>query len=122
MTRIGQWLDATKNSSTLIHAARSAGAAVVSYLIARLFSLPEAYWAPISTLNVNAVDLGRGATDLRAACCGNGARLRRWGRDGHLLPRECLGRRRGYFSDRNSLRRLSRGALRLPLCKYRAGN
>lgn len=40
------------NPPTLHHAARTAVAAVVSYLIARLFHLPEAYWAPIATLIV----------------------------------------------------------------------
>ncbi|MEY2395845.1 MAG: hypothetical protein QOF94_2190, partial [Acidobacteriaceae bacterium] len=41
---------ARENPSSLVHAARTTVAAVVSYLIARLFGLPEAYWAPISTL------------------------------------------------------------------------
>ena len=41
---------ARENPSTLVHAGRTTLAAVVSYLIARSFKLPEAYWAPISTL------------------------------------------------------------------------
>jgi uncharacterized membrane protein YgaE (UPF0421/DUF939 family) len=43
---------ARENPSSLGHAARNAVAAIVSYLVARLFGLPEAYWAPISTLIV----------------------------------------------------------------------
>ena len=41
---------ARDNPTSLVQAGRTAVAAVVSYLIARLFLLPEAYWAPISTL------------------------------------------------------------------------
>src|SRR5260370_38791459 len=41
---------ARENPSSLGYAARTAVAAIVSYLTARLFRLPEAYWAPISTL------------------------------------------------------------------------
>jgi uncharacterized membrane protein YccC len=36
----------------VIHAARTTVAAVVSLLVARLFKLPEAYWAAITTLVV----------------------------------------------------------------------
>jgi uncharacterized membrane protein YccC len=34
----------------LVHSARTAVTAVVSLAVARLFRLPEAYWAPITTL------------------------------------------------------------------------
>src|SRR5258708_38918521 len=34
----------------LVHSARTAVAALASLLVARLFRLPEAYWAPITTL------------------------------------------------------------------------
>jgi uncharacterized membrane protein YccC len=53
LTRIGQFTKlvvARENPATLLHAARTAVAAVASYLVARLFQLPEAYWAPIATL------------------------------------------------------------------------
>jgi uncharacterized membrane protein YccC len=56
--QLGTWLVAKKNPSTLMHAARTAVAGVVSYVIARLFSLPEAYWAAISTLIVMQSTLG----------------------------------------------------------------
>ena len=41
-----------------MHSARTAVAAVVSLLVARLFRLPEAYWAAISTLIVMQSTLG----------------------------------------------------------------
>jgi uncharacterized membrane protein YccC len=39
-----------KKLSILEHPARTAIGAVVSLLVARLFKLPEAYWAPITTI------------------------------------------------------------------------
>ena len=42
----------------VISSARTAIAAAASYLIARLFGLPEAYWAPISTIVVMQSTLG----------------------------------------------------------------
>jgi len=42
----------------LVHSARTAVAAVASLLVARLFRLPEAYWAPITTLVITQSSLG----------------------------------------------------------------
>jgi uncharacterized membrane protein YgaE (UPF0421/DUF939 family) len=42
----------------LAHSARTTVAAVVSLLVARLFRLPEAYWAPITTLVIAQSSLG----------------------------------------------------------------
>jgi uncharacterized membrane protein YgaE (UPF0421/DUF939 family) len=42
----------------LIHSVRTAIAAVVSLLAARLFRLPEAYWAPITTIVITQSSLG----------------------------------------------------------------
>jgi len=42
----------------LVHSARTAAAAVASLLLARLFRLPEAYWAPITTLAITQSSLG----------------------------------------------------------------
>ena len=42
----------------VIHSARTAVAAVASLLVARLFGLPEAYWAPITTLVITQSSLG----------------------------------------------------------------
>ena len=42
----------------VVHSARTATAAVVSLIVARLFRLPEAYWAPITTLVITQSSLG----------------------------------------------------------------
>jgi uncharacterized membrane protein YccC len=42
----------------LVHSARTAAAAVASVLVARLFRLPEAYWAPITTIVITQSSLG----------------------------------------------------------------
>ena len=42
----------------LVHSARTAVAAVASLLAARLFRLPESYWAPITTLVITQSSLG----------------------------------------------------------------
>jgi uncharacterized membrane protein YccC len=49
---------ARENPSSLWNAARTATASLVSYLVARLFHLPEAYWALVSTLIVMQSTLG----------------------------------------------------------------
>jgi uncharacterized membrane protein YccC len=49
---------ARDNPTSLEHAARTAVAAIVSYSVARLFGLAEAYWAPISTFIVMQSTLG----------------------------------------------------------------
>src|SRR5258708_8057100 len=48
--QLSKFIVARENPSSLVNAARTTVAAVASYLIARLFRLPETYWAPISTL------------------------------------------------------------------------
>jgi uncharacterized membrane protein YgaE (UPF0421/DUF939 family) len=60
MGQLSKLIVATENPSSLTNAARTAVAAVVSYLVARMFQLPEAYWAPIST--VIALQPGLGAS------------------------------------------------------------
>src|ERR1700757_176213 len=42
----------------VVNSARTTVAAVVSLLVARLFRLPEAYWAPITTLVIAQSSLG----------------------------------------------------------------
>ena len=44
--------------AVLVHSARTAVAAVASLLTARLFKLPESYWAPITTLVITQSSLG----------------------------------------------------------------
>ena len=47
-----RWIIAQENPPSIAHVCLAAIAALVSYLIAALFRLPEAYWAPMSTLIV----------------------------------------------------------------------
>ena len=51
-----------RGSSVLVHSARTAVAAVVSLLVARLFRLPATYWAPITTLVITQSSLGAALT------------------------------------------------------------
>lgn len=46
------------DSGELIHALRTTAAATVSLLVARLFRLPEAYWAAVTTIIVMQSSLG----------------------------------------------------------------
>lgn len=50
--QFGEWVIAKDHPPSIAYVVLSAFAEVVSYLIARLFHLPEAYWAPMSTLIV----------------------------------------------------------------------
>jgi uncharacterized membrane protein YccC len=55
---IRELIVARENPSSIRHALRTAAAGVISFVIARLFRLPEAYWAAISTLIVMQSTLG----------------------------------------------------------------
>jgi uncharacterized membrane protein YgaE (UPF0421/DUF939 family) len=46
----------------VVHSARTAVAAIASLLVARLFRLQEAYWAPITTLVITQSSLGAALT------------------------------------------------------------
>jgi uncharacterized membrane protein YccC len=50
--QLGEWFIAKDNPPSVPYIAQTVVATVVSYLIARSFRLPEAYWAPMSTLIV----------------------------------------------------------------------
>jgi len=58
MANARNWLSATLNRQALVHSARTAVAAFVSLAVARVFRLPEAYWAAITTLIVMQSTLG----------------------------------------------------------------
>jgi uncharacterized membrane protein YccC len=49
----------------VLHSVRTAVAAVASILVARLFRLPDAYWAPITTLVITQSSLGSALTVSR---------------------------------------------------------
>lgn len=44
--------------TVLVHSARTGVATLASFLVARLFRLPEAYWAPITTIVITQSSLG----------------------------------------------------------------
>jgi uncharacterized membrane protein YgaE (UPF0421/DUF939 family) len=50
--QLREWVIARRDPPSIAHVVLSALAAMVSYVIARLFHLPEAYWAPMSALIV----------------------------------------------------------------------
>jgi uncharacterized membrane protein YccC len=52
------WVWEKKNLPSITHAIRTAAAATVSVIIARLLQMPEAYWAAIATLVVMQSTLG----------------------------------------------------------------
>ncbi len=64
----------------LANSARTAVAGVISYWIAGLFRLPEAYWATITTLVVMQSTLGSSAEDFRRATCRYGTWAHSWAR------------------------------------------
>jgi len=55
---IKKWILANENPPSLAHSVRTAVAAMASLLVARLLRLPEAYWAPITTLMIMQSSLG----------------------------------------------------------------
>jgi uncharacterized membrane protein YccC len=58
LTHVAALIVTRENPSSIVHASRTAVAAVVSLLVAHLFRLPEAYWSPISTLVIMQSTLG----------------------------------------------------------------
>lgn len=54
----------------LVHSTRTAVAAIVSVFVARLFRLPEAYWAPVTTLVITQSSLGAALTVSRQRFAG----------------------------------------------------
>jgi uncharacterized membrane protein YgaE (UPF0421/DUF939 family) len=54
LSNVTQW----KAWPVLAHSARTAVAAVISFQAARIFRLPEAYWAPVTTLVITQSSLG----------------------------------------------------------------
>jgi uncharacterized membrane protein YccC len=58
MGRLIELIVAREDPASLVHAARTAVAAVASYLLAHLFRFQEAYWAQISALIVMQSTLG----------------------------------------------------------------
>jgi uncharacterized membrane protein YgaE (UPF0421/DUF939 family) len=55
--QLSAWVIAKDDPPTVDHVVQTAVAAVLSYMTARLFRLPEAYWAPMSTVIVMQTNL-----------------------------------------------------------------
>src|SRR6267378_7237494 len=80
----------------VLHSARTAVAAVVSVAAARLVRLPEAYWAPVTTLVITQSSLGAAFCRFSPAFRRHCPRRSHICRGGHLLwfSRGCLRRQR----------------------------
>jgi len=57
-TQLGEWFFAKNNPPSVLHVVQTTMGVMLSLLIARWFRLPEAYWAPMSTLIVMQSTLG----------------------------------------------------------------
>jgi hypothetical protein len=105
----------------LMHASRNAIAAVASLAMARLFQLPEPYWACITTFVVLQSKLVIDLHRLLAAVGRHRTRGCAGSRAHHLLRTEARGLRRGCVPDRADLRRPSSGEF-LPPRQHHAGH
>jgi uncharacterized membrane protein YccC len=56
--QLNKWIVTRENPASLVNAARTAVASLASYWVARLFHLPEVYWALVATLIVMQSTLG----------------------------------------------------------------
>jgi uncharacterized membrane protein YgaE (UPF0421/DUF939 family) len=101
----------------LVHSARTAVTAVASLLAARLFRLPEAYWAPITTLVITQSSLGAAFSVSWQRFVGTvlGALL-------GALAASCFGPDVLVFGASVLLLGLLRAAARLDLPAYRFGS
>ena len=63
-------LSSRKFWPVLVHSARTATATIASVVVARMFRLPEAYWAPITTLVITQSSLGAALTVSRQRFAG----------------------------------------------------
>ena len=62
MASIESWMMSGVNRQSLVHSVRTAVAATVSFAVARLVGMPEAYWAAVTTLIVMQSTLGAALT------------------------------------------------------------
>ena len=102
--QLREWFIAKDSPPSVALVALTTVAIVASYLIARLFRLQEAYWAPTVGDNSRPVDTDRGAASFRAICRGNSGRSNCRRSNGDLLPGKRLGVWSGYFRHRFDVR------------------
>src|SRR5712691_11603673 len=108
MEQLSKLIVARENPSSLTNAARTSVAAVASYLVARLFHLPEAYWAPMSALIAMQSGLGAALPISVQYFVGTAIGAAVGAGDGGLLWGQCLGIRHCRFPNRIALRRIAR--------------
>src|SRR5215472_13734601 len=89
--QLRDWVIAKSNPLSVAHVGLSAMAAVVSYLIARRLRLPEACWAPMSTLIVMQSTLSAALPIAVQYVAGSAGRSSRWCHHRYLLPGKRLG-------------------------------
>jgi hypothetical protein len=63
------WKWESENLPSVVHSIRTAIAATISLGVARLFGLPEAYWAAIATLVVMQSTLGADSVNFGRTHC-----------------------------------------------------
>jgi hypothetical protein len=89
MKKLKRWLSSLRDSGWLVHSVRTAVAALCSLVFARLFKMPEPYWAVVTTLvvmqstlgaswdvskrRIIGTAIGAGAGGLVASCLGTSA-------------------------------------------------
>ena len=109
------WKWEQENLPSVVHSIRTAIAATLSLAVARLFGLPEAYWAAIATLVVMQSTLSAtlliSMTHCRygAGCSGRRAR-------GKLFHGESFGVRGGGICAGTLVRSISHGENRVSVC------
>ena len=109
------WAWDKKNLPSITHAIRTAVAATVSVVIARLVQMPEAYWAAIATLVIMQSTLGATLTTVDRANRRHGRGRLSWSARDKLL-RSKSGRVRGCdLSRRIAVDRVSFGEDRISL-------
>jgi hypothetical protein len=110
------WKWKPENLPSVIHSIRTAIAATVSLAVARLFGLPEAYWAAIAT-PVVMQSTRRDSVDFDRTHCRYGAG--RSGRRAHgkLFHGESLGLRGGGICAGTLVRGISHGENRVSVCR-----
>ena len=109
---------AVENPSSLTHAARTAAAAVASLLMARLFRLPDAYWASISTLIVMQSTLGTALPISAQRFAGTLVGAAVGALTATYFPGNVSRLRAGRIRDRIVVRGVGRGKSRIPVCQH----
>ena len=110
------WKWERENLPSVIHSIRTAIAATVSLAVARLFGLPEAYWAAIATLVVMQSNSQRDSVGFDRTHCRYGAGRSGRRSRGKLFPGESFGVRGCGICAGTLVRSISHGENRVSVC------